>query len=81
MPVASASKRYIATSDTMKTPPVSSTANEFSISSPVARLRTVPVAGSTVPTMPPSVTNQIRPDQSGNADVILSIVGTTAVRS
>ena len=65
----------------MNEPPVLSTAKEFSICSPVRYAWTLPLAGSTVPTTPPSVTNQMRPDQSGSAEVILSVVGTTPVAS
>ena len=72
VPSAAASKRYSAASDTMYTPPVSSTAKELPIGSPVAMECTAPVPGSTVPTMPLADANQIRPDQSGSADRIAS---------
>ena len=65
----------------MNTPPVSSTANEFPIGSPVLRLRTCPLARSTMPTTPCLLANQIRPRQSGSAEISASPEGTAAVTS
>ena len=66
----------MALSVTMYTPPVSSTANELPIGSPVATLRTWPLTGRTIPTTPLRLANQIRPDQSGSAEISASPSGT-----
>ena len=55
-----------------------STANELAIRSPSGRERTVPLAGSIVPTTPLVEANHSRPLQSGSAEMILS-PGRTAV--
>ena len=65
----------------MKTPPVSSTAKEFPIGSPVLRLRTLPLLRLIVPTMPCLLANQIRPSQSGSAEISESPLATTELRS
>ena len=44
-------------------------------------LRTAPLAGSTVPTTPFCEANQIRPYQSGSAEMIASPAGTAPLRS
>ena len=74
-----ASNRYIALSVTMYTPPVSSTANELPIVSSVSIFRTTPLAGWIVPTTPFLLANQIRPCQSGSAEISASPSGTAAV--
>ena len=66
----------------MNTPPVSSTAKELPIASPVRRMLAIwPLSGSTVPTRPFTVTNQSRPDQSGSAETMPSPTATTPERS
>jgi len=67
---------------TTNTPPVSSTANELPIASPVRRVpSTRPLLGSITPTIPCSrVTNQTRPRQSGRAELSWSSAGITAFR-
>ncbi len=59
------------------------TAKEFSISSPSFFTLTAPVLRSIVPTLPPCFeTNQIRPEKSGRAEVIRSVLSSsTPVRS
>ena len=81
MPSAFASKRYIAPSVTMYTPPVSSMENEFEIVSVVSRMRTVSSSRPIVPTLPDCATNQIRPDQSGITETILSSEASGPLRS
>jgi hypothetical protein len=76
-----ASKRYRAASETMYTPPDSSTENEFVICSPRPSVRIVPDPGSIVPTTPRCETNHRRPDQSGRTDMSLSSTATTPLRS
>ena len=63
----------------MNTPPVSSTANELPIGSPVSTLRTAPLERLTIPTTPSRLANQIRPDQSGSAEISASSSGTAEV--
>src|SRR5207248_8301206 len=81
VPSGAASKRYSAASVTMKTPPVLSTENEL----PLASWRSIdlvaPLLGSTVPTTPSVVANQIRPLQSGSAEMILSSSDIAPLRS
>jgi len=61
----------------MNTPPVSSTAKELPIASPSSATETTaPLAGSTVPTMPCTLTNQMRPCQSGSAETMPSPTAT-----
>ena len=77
-----ASKRYMAWSETMNTPPVSSTANELPIASPARRMvSTAPLAGSTVPTSAFTVTNQRSPLQSGRHEMMPSLGSTMVDRS
>jgi hypothetical protein len=71
----------MAVSVTMNTPPVSSTAKELLIVSPVLRDCTLPLAGSIVPTTPLAEANQMRPPQSGRAENSLSSGVTTPFRS
>src|SRR5439155_18763748 len=73
---------YMAWSETMNTPPVSSAANELPIASPARRmLWTAPLAGSTVPTSAFTVTNQRSPLQSGRHEMMPSVGPTMVERS
>ena len=73
MPSAAALSWYSALIDTTYTAPASSIANEFSVSSPRSRLRIEPVAGSIVTSVPLKLSTQMRPVQSGSAEVIRSL--------
>ena len=79
-PSASASKRYIAWSETTNTPPVSSTANELSMISPGERdcRGDADVVGSTSPTMPCGRHEPDSPAQSGISAIRQSVGGTSA---